>query len=98
MMGHASTPNQKALQEALDGLWNPAIVTLMLLGSLMLSVALLLGIIGLMQRNRKKSLCTGRHADFGCADVIAFYRNGIFSAIIKYSLVTISQCTNQLCQ
>ncbi|KXU38521.1 hypothetical protein AXE65_01085 [Ventosimonas gracilis] len=55
MMGHASTPRQKALQEIVDGLWEPGLAALMLLGPLMLPVALLLGITGLMQKNRKKA-------------------------------------------
>jgi len=54
--GHAGTPGSIALQEAVSGLvGDSGMLALLLLGVLMLPLALLLGVVGLMQKNRKKT-------------------------------------------
>jgi len=54
LMGHASTSRQKAIQEMLGLLNDEAILTVLVFAPLMLLAALLLGIAGLLQKNRKK--------------------------------------------
>jgi len=55
LMGHASTFRQKAIQEMLGLLNDEAILVVLVFAPLMLMTALLLGIAGLLQKNRKKA-------------------------------------------